>query len=164
MKNTSAVLFLALGLAWANAEAEDTTAPADATPMTAPAQNLTAEASVGTGIENRELVGAADSFSADVGQVVGWSRILGANQPTEVRHVWSLNGEEVSSVPLNVQSASFRTYSRKTLYGRTGSWTFEVKDTEGKVLASKSFEVTPGSAPAATDSAAPATGGTSSPK
>jgi hypothetical protein len=103
---------------------------------------LTVEAAVGTGIENKTLIGESASFSADTPQVVGWSRITGAKEPTEIRHIWKCDGKEMSSVTLGVQSSSFRTHSRKNLFGKTGHWTFEVVDVEGNVLASKDFEVT----------------------
>ncbi len=106
------------------------------------ASGLTAEIIIGTGMENKELVGVSDTFSADTPQLVGWTRIKGAHQPTEIRHVWKVNGKEVTSVSLSVQSSSYRTYSRKTLNGQVGNWSLEVKDVDGNVIASKNFEVT----------------------
>lgn len=103
---------------------------------------LTVEVAVGTGIENKTLIGENTSFSSDTPQVVGWSRILGAKEPTEIRHIWKCDGKEMSSVTLGVQSSSFRTHSRKNLFGKAGHWTFEVVDVDGHVLASKEFEVT----------------------
>lgn len=110
--------------------------------VVAEASTLTVEVAVGTGIENRTLIGESATFSADTPQVVGWSRIIGAKEPTEIKHVWKCDGKEVSSVTLGVQSSSFRTHSRKNLFGKTGHWTFQVLDVDGNVLASKDFEVT----------------------
>lgn len=103
---------------------------------------LKAEIQIGTGIENHEPTGVSDTFTSDAGQLVGWSRITGAQQPTEVRHVWKWNGNIVSTVPLSIQSPSYRTYSRKSIDGKTGTWTLEVKDIDDRLLDSKSVEVT----------------------
>lgn len=103
---------------------------------------LSVEIVVGTGMDGRDVVGAADQFSNETPQLVGWTRVTGAKQPLEIRHVWKCDGKDLSSVPLNVQSSSFRTYSRKNIFGKSGAWTLEVQDVDGNVLASKSFEVT----------------------
>jgi hypothetical protein len=111
---------------------------------------ITAEIKIGTDVQDREVVGESATFGPEVEKVVGWTRITGAAQPTQISHVWKRNGEEVSSVPLNVQSASYRTYSRKTVAGLPGNWTFEVKDANGSVIASKDFTVGQTQAPAQT--------------
>jgi hypothetical protein len=115
------------------------------------AERLTAEIKIGTDLQDREVVGESTNFGTDVEKVVGWTRITGAGMPTEITHVWKRNGEEVSSVPLRVQSASYRTYSRKTIAGMPGNWSLEVKDANGNIIASKEFTVGAGAA------AAPAT-------
>ena len=105
-------------------------------------QNLEAEVKIGTDVQNLEVVGEADEFPADTEQVVGWSRITGANQPTQVTHVWKHDGNVVDSIPLDVTSTSFRTYSRKTVSGLPGEWTLEVQDPNGETIGSASFNVT----------------------
>ncbi len=110
--------------------------------VSAELQALTVEVAIGTGVESRTLIGESAIFPADTPQVVGWTRILGAKQPTEIRHVWKCDGKEMSSVTLGVQSSSFRTHSRKNLFGKTGRWTLEILDVDGALLASKDFEVT----------------------
>jgi hypothetical protein len=104
--------------------------------------SLTADIAVGTGVENHEATGVSDSFSSDTEQLVGWSRVKGAAEPAEIRHVWSYNGKELDSIALNVQSSSYRTFSRKTVKGMPGTWTLEVKDNEGRLIGSKKVEVT----------------------
>lgn len=101
---------------------------------------LSAKIKIGTAMENREVVGEADSFPVNTPQLVGWSQITGATEPTEITHVWKLNGTEIASVSLKVPSSPFRTYSRKMLKG-AGTYTLEVKDSSGKVIASKDVEV-----------------------
>ncbi len=104
--------------------------------------NLKVEIKLGTGIENRQVTGEADSFDATTSQIIGWTLIEGANEPVDITHEWLLNGETTSTVPLSVKSSRFRTFSRKSINGRTGSWEFRVKDAGGAVIASKKFEIT----------------------
>jgi len=103
------------------------------------AANLKADIKIGTGLENREATGVSESFNG-VSQVVGWTRIQGAAEPTEVKHVWLLDGKEQTEVSLPVKSSSYRTWSRKTITG-PGKWTLQVKDSAGNVVASKDFDV-----------------------
>jgi len=104
-------------------------------------RELRVEISIGTSVENKKLVGEAESFSSEVPQLIGWTRIIGSQEPTEIQHVWICDGKEMSAVSLPVQSKSFRTFSRKTLFGKKGKWMLEVRDIDGKLLASKDFEV-----------------------
>ena len=123
-------------------------APAEKTATTAPSDStaaLKAEVKVAKEVQDREPVEPADSFSADTTQVIGWSRITGANEPVDIKHIWSLNGKEVASIPLQVKSSSYRTWTRKTV--SPGKWTFSVQTADGATLASKDFTVG-GEAPA----------------
>ncbi|OVE76620.1 hypothetical protein BVX98_05465 [bacterium F11] len=108
---------------------------------------VTVDAVIAKDVQDRQPVGEASSFSSDTETVVGWTLVKGAEEPIEITHVWSYKGEEMSAIPLNIRSSAFRTWSRKTLFGLTGTWTFEVKDPEGKVLATQTFEVTESPAP-----------------
>ncbi len=102
---------------------------------------LKVEIKIGTGIANREIVGVSDSFSSETAELVCWTYIKGATEPTDVRHVWSFNNKVVGDAVLQVKSSSYRTWSRRPVAGRIGEWTLDVKDSEGRVLASKKFTV-----------------------
>ncbi len=102
---------------------------------------LKAEVKIGTDIQDREPTGVSNSFDSGTLQVVGWTRVTGANEPTEIIHVWSYKGAEQSSVPLPVKSSSYRTFSRKSVIGQKGKWKLTVKDAEGRVIGSKDFEI-----------------------
>lgn len=68
-----------------------------------------------------------------------------------VTHRWSFNGNTVAEVKLEPKAARWRTYSSKILDPvMTGTWTVEVMDAAGNVLAKKSFDYTKA---AASDSA-----------
>ena len=133
-----------------NETAKPAAAPTAAGEAAAPSatKSLKVEIKIGKGVADREATGVADSFTSDTEQLVGWTRIEGANEPVEVKHVWSLNGKEVASIPLEVKSSSFRTWTRKAVSGMTGTWNLSVKDADGHVLASKDVQVTAAAAPA----------------
>jgi len=102
---------------------------------------LKIEVRVGSGIENRKVTGENTTFPADTPELIGWTYIKGATEPTDITHVWVRNGNVSSTALLQIKSSSFRTWSRKKLLGQEGKWTFEVRDMDGQILASKSFEV-----------------------
>ena len=107
----------------------------------AAAPSVSAEIQVGTGVENREIVGAADSFASSVGKVFCLSRVTGASGAT-VKHVWLRNGTEMASVDLSVGGSPWRTWSSKTIPASwTGDWEVRVVDGNGTTIASKTFKV-----------------------
>jgi len=103
--------------------------------------DVTAEVAVGKSIDKNMPVDTASTFPADVGAVVAWTRVTGAEAGTKISHVW-IHGADTAKVELNVGGSPWRTYSRKTLGAdATGDWKVEVQDSAGKVLATKSFKV-----------------------
>jgi hypothetical protein len=81
-------------------------------------------------------------FPADVGQVFCYTRIVGAAEATEVVHAWYHEGETKAKVSLPVNSASWRTYSSKLILPAwTGRWEVKILDSDGAILASRSFTV-----------------------
>ena len=94
------------------------------------------------GVVAREPVGVSDTFPADVGEVYFFTHVLGAEEPTEILHVWIHNGWEMAIVPLEVQSPSWRTWSSKRILPEwTGEWTVEVRETDGTVIYRASFRI-----------------------
>jgi hypothetical protein len=103
--------------------------------------DVTAEIAVGKSIEKNVAIDTASAFPADVGSVVAWTRVTGAEAGTKITHLW-IHGADSSKVELNIGGSSWRTYSRKTIgEGGTGDWTVEVLGADGKVLASKTFKI-----------------------
>jgi len=103
-------------------------------------QELTVELVIATAVEDREPVGAGETFPADVGQLFAWMRVThGAD--TTLRVVWT-HGDHRSEVPLQVGGSPWRTWSSKQVPPDwTGSWTVEVQDEDGTVVASTTFTV-----------------------
>lgn len=110
---------------------------------TASAQNVTVlEMDFATAIEDRKTVNADTLFSADVGEIYCYSLIEGAENSSEIYHVWYHKEEEKARVKLDVKSDRWRTWSSKKIMNNwTGHWRVMVEDEKGRVLASESFSV-----------------------
>jgi hypothetical protein len=104
-----------------------------------PAQPPAVELVLATGVEEREPVGVAEAFPADVGTIYAWLRVTGAAGGA-VEVVWRY-GDRQFPVPLEIGSAAWRTWSTKRIPPEwTGAWSVEVRH-EGSVLASANFTV-----------------------
>ena len=105
------------------------------TPM-APA----AEAQVGTAIENRVLVGAAETFPLGTQKLFCFSRVSNA-AGSEVEHVWYKGDTEMGRVKLAVSGSPWRTHSSKNLgEDAAGEWRCEVMH-DGKAIQTARFRV-----------------------
>lgn len=99
-------------------------------------------AQVATGVVDRMPQGTATSFSADVGELYFFTRVVGAVPGTEIEHVWYRGDEEVARVSLTIGSANWRTWSSKSILPEwTGSWRVEAQTTDATVLETVDFTV-----------------------
>jgi hypothetical protein len=111
-------------------------APAEQTaPAAAPAEQTAAAeatlqvetAAIATGIENREPVGAAETFPAGTEKLYCYSKITGGKEGDEIVHKWMKGDMEVGSVPLKINGSPWRTKSSKTLGAdAAGQWSVEI--------------------------------------
>lgn len=100
-------------------------------------------AAIAEEIQDREPVGEGTTFPADVGELVCFTKITGAEGETAIYHVWMRGGEEKARVELPVRSSSWRTYSRKKIPAEwAGEWTVKVEDAQGGLLQELAFTVT----------------------
>lgn len=107
---------------------------------------ITVEAELATGIQDREPVGVASTFPADVDTVYLWTRVMGAKDTTFIKCVWTYGDEEMASVELPVRSPSWRTWSSKAIMPQwTGKWDVKVLDADGNVLKGMTFTIEPAS-------------------
>ena len=107
----------------------------------AAAAGPTVEAAVGTGVQDRQLQGGAESFPASVGKVYCFTKIGKTAPGAEFEHVWYHGTDEVGRVKLTAQASPWRTYSSKNVPPEaTGDWRVDVVQ-DGKVLKSVSFKV-----------------------
>jgi len=101
------------------------------------------DSGVGTGVENRRLVGAADRF-AEGTQVWFWTRVENGTRGETIDHVWLREGAEAARVSLTLGGSPWRTHSAKTLWnGSAGNWAVEARDENGQTLARREFTCTP---------------------
>ncbi len=93
-------------------------------------------------VDNREPVGATDTFSASTEEVFCFIEASDIVEDTQIAVVWSLGENELARVNLPLKkSARFRTYSSKKLAGLKGEWKVEVLDAQGKSVKEVSFTV-----------------------
>lgn len=94
-------------------------------------------------VVDREPVDAAVSFAASVGTLYCFTKITGAQEATQITHVWYFGAEERARVDLDVNSATWRTWSSKIIQTHeVGSWRVDVLDSAGTVLKELKFEIT----------------------
>ncbi len=97
---------------------------------------------VGTGVENSEPVGAAETFAASTEKVYCFLEATNIAKDTEVSFVWSYGDKEMLKTTLPLKAGpKWRTYANKNLRGLKGDWKVEIKDSEGKVLKDVKFKV-----------------------
>ncbi|MGD8748706.1 MAG: DUF2914 domain-containing protein [Balneolaceae bacterium] len=109
----------------------------------AKAQNVRiTEVKFATDIQNRQPVGVDSVFSADVGTIYCFTHVEGAQDTTQIAHVWYYKDQEKAHIDLNIASNDWRTWSSKSiLKDWKGPWRVIIEDPDGNVLASKSFVV-----------------------
>jgi len=119
---------------------EETPGEPEAPAEEAPA--LTVTATICTEIQDREPVGAGDTFPATVGKLYCHTLVEGAEEPTMVTHVWYHGQDKMAEVTLDVNSVRWRTWSsKKIVESWTGDWHVEVLDEDGKVLTTTPFQI-----------------------
>jgi len=93
-------------------------------------------------VEDREPVGVAESFGADVGRVCYHTILVGDFGATTIEHVWERAGEEAARVSLDVQGPRWRTWSCKKIPAEwAGAWRVLAVDASGTELQALSFTV-----------------------
>ena len=97
---------------------------------------------IGTGVDNGEPVGAAETFPASTEKVYCFLEATDIAKDIEVSFVWFNGDKEMSkfSVPLKM-GPRWRTYAYKNLGEMKGDWKVEIRDPEGKVVKDAKFKV-----------------------
>lgn len=97
---------------------------------------------IGTGIENRTLIGVDSTFSNDINTLYCFTRVDGAEGSPTLKHIWYHEGEEKANVDLTIRTNSFRTWSSKKIWHTwKGNWRVDVVDENGEILATKKFSI-----------------------
>ena len=100
-------------------------------------------AAISKNVVEREAVDVGNRFPSLTPRLYCFTKVVGANQPTEVVHVWRYSDVERARISLAVKAASWRTYSSKAIQPHEiGPWRVDVLDTSGNLLETINFEVT----------------------
>ena len=102
-----------------------------------------AAAAICQNVVEREAVDVGTRFPNTVPKLYCFTKIVGADVPTEIVHVWSYGEAERARISLTVKAASWRTYSSKVIQSHeVGNWRVDVLDTSGNLLETINFEIT----------------------
>jgi len=97
---------------------------------------------VGTGVENGEPVGVAETFPASTEKVYCFLEATDIAKDTEVSFAWFSGDKELSKFSVSLKEGPrWRTYAYKNLREMKGDWKVEVRDSEGKVVKDAKFKV-----------------------
>ncbi len=97
---------------------------------------------VGTGVENSEPVGVAETFPVSTEKVYCFLEATDIIKDTEISFVWSHGGKDMLKTTLPLKPGpKWRTYANKNLRGLKGEWKVEIKDPDGKVVKDIKFKV-----------------------
>ncbi|MFK5927351.1 MAG: DUF2914 domain-containing protein [Desulfuromusa sp.] len=98
------------------------------------------DGTITSAIENQLPVDKIESYPADFGKLYCFTRIVGAQEDTEVTHVWYYQDAELARVTLPVRSSDWRTYSSKRFLPQwAGQWRVVVLDGEQNEIATIPF-------------------------
>jgi hypothetical protein len=97
---------------------------------------------VGTGVENGEPVGVAETFPASTEKVYCFLEATDIAKDTEVSFVWFNGDKELSKFSVSLKMGPrWRTNAYKNLRGLKGDWKVEIRDSDGKVVKDVKFKV-----------------------
>ncbi|HTN44044.1 MAG TPA: DUF2914 domain-containing protein [Nitrospiria bacterium] len=100
------------------------------------------EAMIASRVENLTPVSPDVAFDASVGKLYCFTRIKSDRPPTLIKHLWFQGDRMVMEVTLPIKSASWRTYSTKTILpSATGPWKVDVTSEDGTVLKTLTFTI-----------------------
>jgi hypothetical protein len=97
---------------------------------------------IGTGVENSEPEGVAETFPASTEKVYCFLEATDITEDTEATFVWFHGEEEMRkfSVPLKM-GPRWRTYAYKNLRELKGDWKVEIRDSNGNLVKQIEFKV-----------------------
>jgi len=100
------------------------------------------DGTITSAIENQMPVDKIESYRADFGKLFCFTRIVGAQEDTEITHVWYFQDNELARVTLPVRSSDWRTYSSKRFLPQwAGEWSVVVLDGEQNEIATIPFRL-----------------------
>ena len=98
------------------------------------------EAETASEVEDRETVGATDSFSQG-DEINAWMKVQNPNGSTTLEIAWKVDGNELHTFDLDVDDSwGWRTWAQMTA-SQAGDWEVDIRDDDGDVLETLSFTV-----------------------
>jgi hypothetical protein len=95
-------------------------------------------------VVDREPVDEGASFESPVEKLYCFTEVIGAQDATEIYHVWYFAETERAVVTLKVNGPNWRTYSSKIIQPHEiGDWRVDVLGPEGDTLKRVPFKITP---------------------
>ena len=102
------------------------------------------EANICRGVINRKPLGVGETFTASVGKLYCFTKILNRQNLTEISHIWYFGDLKRTEIKLSVKSSKWRTYSSKKIQiHETGDWHVDVVGSLGEVLHTLRFKIIP---------------------
>lgn len=100
------------------------------------------QAVITTAVIDREPVDSVEVYPIQDSLLYCFSRVLGADEPTAVTHVWYRGDQMISRVELPVGSPDWRTWSAKRLLEDwQGDWRVDILDAKERLLHSVRFQL-----------------------
>ena len=99
------------------------------------------EIQICTAVEDRQPSGVGTVFPDDLDKIYCFTKIGGAEDTTNVYHVWYFGNDEIARVKLPVKSISWRTWSSKKLHMLLGNGHVEIVSESGDILGKAEFEI-----------------------
>ena len=129
------MIALALPLALAAQDAKTGSMPSQSA--------VQAELKVGTGVEKKDIVGAATEFKiAPDTKLYAWARVTGASSGNKVSLAFFRGDKKVSAQELSVGGSPWRVHAYRTFRaGDAGDWMVKVLGEDGSQIAAAAFKV-----------------------
>jgi hypothetical protein len=138
MKRTHAVLLILIGSIIVSLSPAVTSMAQETSLISVP------EAVICRDVVDRQPISAGNSFDASVGKLYCFTKIIGAQTPTQISHTWYFGNTQRAEVTLSVKASSWRTYSSKIIQPHEiGDWRVEVLGPGGDILETLEFTIIP---------------------
>jgi hypothetical protein len=103
-------------------------------------QNAVSRAVITTGIVDHEPTDSISQVPSTTSKVFFFTQIKGMEGKT-ITHRWMKDGNRVADIRISIASDNFRCHSSRVVSGKTGYWTAQVLDNDGKKLKEVAFTV-----------------------
>jgi hypothetical protein len=95
---------------------------------------------ISSGIANHEPMDSLSKVPSTTGKVFFFTEIVGMEGKT-ITHRWIKDGSKVADIRISVASNNYRCHSSRSVSGKSGYWSVQVLDADGKKLREVAFTV-----------------------